>query len=223
MGSLQTASEIKGDITCVFGATKSGRTHQIIKRILARPTVETDKVLWVTFGNLNFEGKARPDWVAGQMETWDAFNTEIYTPLVKRSLVVGEHIFSPNIIVVEELDIAGQYYYAERMKKLEAKYAQQTFGEVGPKLRETIAVLKSRCDAFFFSLTTRDKFDVGGSPTTVFNTNEDSVRKTLTMASNLVYTTVKTKRETTGVAAAQQYYVQTNSSLAIQFIQGEKA
>jgi hypothetical protein len=221
MGTIQTASNIKGDITCVFGNTKTGRTKQIIDRVLARP--ETDKVLWVSFNNINFEGRERPTWVVAQMESWEAFNTQVFTPLKKGTFMIDGEVFTPNIIVLEGLEIVGQYYYTERMLKMEAKYAQQVFGEVGPKLREIIAVCKSKCDALFFSLTTRDKVELGGTATVVFATNDDSVQKTLTMASKLVYTSIRTKRNDKGVVQGQAYFVQNNSSLATQFIQGQEA
>ncbi len=221
VGLLKTAAEIKGEVTAVFGPSKSGRTRQIIDRVLERG--DGQRVLWLTFGNLNFEGRAKDGWVTAELPTWEQFNKDILIPL-KQGKLQEEMGFTPNVVVLEGLDIAARYYYDERLRFLGTSFAQATYGEVGPVIRSALAALKNKSDALYYSITTRDTVDHTGTSATKFILNDDAVRCVLPMASKMVYTSFKVQREQkTGVVVGQTYFTQTETPLALQFVNGAKA
>lgn len=217
-GLLKTAGEIKGDVTAVFGPSKSGRTRQIIDLILARG--EGQKVLWLTFGNLNFEGRAPDNWVTAELPSWDEFDKGILTPL-KKGKLQEELGFTPNVIVAESLDIAAGFYKDEQRKIRGESFIQAIYGDIGPTLRSAVATLKSKSDAVYFSLMTQDSVDHTGTAATKFNLNDNAVSLLMPMASKIVYTSFKVQREQkTGVVLGKKYYVQTETSLALSFVNG---
>lgn len=202
-----------GKSTIFVGQSKSGRTHQIVNRILKDENA--GDVLWITFDNINFEGRNLTTWKVATPDSWDSFDKNVLIPVRSGNL-------KAHIMVVEGLDIAAGYYKDERIKKLGEASTQKVFGEIGNKMRETMAILRNGSDKQFYSMVTRSKIDIGGTPVTSFGTNNDATQKIITMCSDVVYTSVKPLRDAKGVVTETQFFVQNSSILATQFIQGDK-
>lgn len=213
-GFFKTVEQaVSGNSTLVIGNTKTGKTHWIITQLLK--TASSD-VLWVSFDNLNFENQNLSTWQVGTPESWTDFEKNVIMPVRSKEL-------HSKVMVVEGLDVAGEFYRKERLAKLGAEFTRQIFGEVGPKLRETIAILRNGCDTLYLSMATKSKVDVTGVPSTSFTMNADAITKIMNMCPNVVYTSSKPERDPKGVITGTGYYVQENSNLAMNFTNGSKS